>query len=223
MQIKPILFNTQMTKAILRGDKKETRRIVSGLAGEGDCDHGGPHEFVPDDFGGISKRTGFVCGKCGYGVCPPRTRYAVGSSWIRPFVWPGDFLYVRETWTKDTGRYLYRADYLESEKFYRNGQEIRMVWRPSIHMPREAARIFLQVTDVRIERLQQITEEDARKEGVERGPSGILPYTSGFIPLWESTIQKGMLAFYGWDANPYVWVYAFERCEKPEEKDNDPV
>ena len=107
-----------------------------------------------------------------------------------------------------------------------------LLWRPSIHMPREAARIFLRVTDVNVERLQSITELDIlEKEGVtvdfpQPKPSYMsLAYTETrlkpavrkkFADLWNSTIKTADRALYGWDANPWVWVITFERCEPPE-------
>ena len=139
----------------------------------------------------------------------------------------GDILYVRETWFNNGSRYMYRANYSESEKFYRDGKEIVMKWRPSIHMPKEAARIWLKVTDVRVERLKEVTEEQAAKEGAvdNRGfihsPDNeydeIHTAREHFEKIWDSTIQKQDLNQYGWDANPWVWVIEFERCEKPEE------
>ena len=100
-------------------------------------------------------------------------------------------------------------------------------WHPSIHMPKEAARIFLKVTDVRVERLQEITVDDCHREGINIATSSV---TDGetlkrnhnfslekFETLWDSTIKKSDLDRYGWDANPYVWVIEFERCEKPPE------
>lgn len=80
----------------------------------------------------------------------------------------GDILYVRETWCKGLERYIYRADYSDTEKFYRDGKEIEMKWHPSLHMPKDAARIFLRVTNVRVERLQDITVEDALAEGMDK-------------------------------------------------------
>ena len=99
-------------------------------------------------------------------------------------------------------------------------------------MPKEAARIFLRVTDVRVERLQEITEEQARKEGavplafsadpegtpdIERKWVEVGEASNDFIKAWDSTIQKENLEKFGWDANPWVWVIEFERCEKTED------
>jgi hypothetical protein len=92
-------------------------------------------------------------------------------------------------------------------------------WHPSIHMPKEAARIWLKVTDVRVERLQEITPQGAWKEGARCSCLHPVPDCAGnktaFVNIWNSTIKKADLDRYGWDANPYVWVISFERCEKP--------
>lgn len=135
------------------------------------------------------------------------SRYVfVWDSSIRypPYV-SGDILYVRETWTFAAGGgYLYRASYSDS---------LVSVWHPSIHMPKEAARIFLRVKSVRAERLQDITDEGAMAEGV----SQIGKPRTQFAVLWETTIGEKAHAEYGWAADPWVWVIEFERCERPEE------
>ena len=104
------------------------------------------------------------------------------------------------------------------EKFYRDGKEIEMKWHPSLHMPKDAARIFLRVTNVRVERLQEITTNQIEQEGVETEYPHVLNGEEkkyAFQNLWNSTIKKSDLDRYGWDANPYVWVIEFERCDKP--------
>lgn len=211
MAIKPILFNTEMVRAILDGRKSCTRRIVKH---DVEAILNSPfHKENPDveDKQIISK------------LCMP------------PYQ-PGDILYVRETWCKGLERYMYRADYSDTEKFYRDGKEIEMKWHPSIYMPKEAARIWLKVADVRVERLQEITEEQACMEGTDPWDeacyenNGWHPTFSdpdsggnpnmidGFRKLWDSTIKKNDLDRYSWNANPWVWVIEFERCEKPKEE-----
>lgn len=205
MAEKPILFNTEMVKAILDGRKTQTRRVCKGQ---------------PQD-----------------GVTNPET---MG---YKPPYRSGDILWVRETWAKDVGRYMYKANYSDTEKFYMNGREIKMVWRPSIHMPRVAARLFLRIIGVRTERLQDMTEEDAICEGYdgmpwcyhhvfENYPDSPIPCdaSSGYdcppdrpcdksIPelfgetIWNPTIKKSDLDRYGWEANPWVWVIEFERLK----------
>lgn len=117
---------------------------------------------------------------------------------------PGDILWVRETWAKSmAGTFMYRAD----------GKAIMVErWHPSIHMPREAARIFLRVTDVRAERLQDINFDPPGPENqvVREG----LHYLCDFIAVWEGTIKPKDRPTYGWDANPWVWVIEFERIDK---------
>lgn len=138
-----------------------------------------------------------------------------------PYIPPyqsGDVLYVRETWCKDScwgekEQYYYKAD--DSRFFHR--------WRPSIHMPKEAARIFLKVTDVRVERLQDITDDGAKAEGANWKNGKNVGWeekmrrtaVERFAEIWESTIKKTDKHIHGWNANPYVWVVEFERCEKP--------
>lgn len=142
---------------------------------------------------------------------------------ITPPYQPGDILYVRETWKQAPNGYYYYEDWQKDD--------IADVtkWKPSIHMPKEAARIWLKVTDVRVERLQEITRLSVQKEGIELDPKEcaskfdfITELFLLFQKLWDSTIKKSDLDRYGWDTNPYVWVIEFERCEKPkEEKGND--
>lgn len=142
---------------------------------------------------------------------------------ITPPYQPGDILYVRETWKQAPNGYYYYEDWQKDD--------IADVtkWKPSIHMPKEAARIWLKVTDVRVERLQDITGLSVQKEGIELDPKEcaskfdfITELFLLFQKLWDSTIKKSDLDRYGWDTNPYVWVIEFERCEKPkEEKGND--
>lgn len=127
----------------------------------------------------------------------------------------GDVLWVRETWSRmETGQYLYKAD---------NEKPISYLgWRPSIHMPREAARIFLRVTDVRVERLQDITPYQIDAEGCKEWaysattgellPSG----PSWFKIAWDNTVKAKNMSTYSWDANPWVWVIEFERINKEE-------
>lgn len=126
----------------------------------------------------------------------------------------GDILYVRETWLKaDDDKYHYRADETPVSKEAR--EEFGYKWRPSIHMPKEASRIFLKVISVKVERLQDITEEGIRAEGItEEWP----PFAQDkFQELWDSTLRKEQIEQYGFIADPWVWVIEFERCEKPNE------
>lgn len=198
MSVKPILFNTEMVRAILDGRKSCTRRkIPADIVDYCDVETDGSLLSYENHYGD------FINPK---NLCQYQ---------------PGDILYVRETWCKGLERYIYRADYSDTEKFYQGGKEIIMKWRPSIHMPKKAARLFLRVANVRVERLQDITVEDALAEGMDKyirlnGELDENSIITSFIGIWNSTIKKSDLDFYGWDANPYVWVIEFERCNKPE-------
>ena len=231
MAIKPILFNMEMVRAILDGRKTCTRRIVK--------------DGIPDDA--MWGYTAFT--PKGYISCRGVYADGYGEGFYKLPYQPGDILYVRETWQylyeldgneqviEDTGKYYYAAtDTIPFDAYVdENGvTHDHTPWRPSIHMPKEAARIWLKVTDVRVERLQEITEEGAIREGAEGeechhtnvGAFGctdcmntgwIEPPQVGFMQIWDSTIKKSDIDRYGWDANPYVWVIEFERCEKPQE------
>ena len=199
MAIKPILFNTEMVRAILKEKKKCTRRIVK------------PPYFVDGDENDkrslITLRTATKnsslyrqIGQMPYPDAPYRIN---------------DILYVRETWCKNPNY---------DEYYFRTRESgiapYGLKWRPSIHMPKEAARIWLKVTDVRVERLQEITGESALAEGADKyihinGELYENLTITSFSGIWNSTIKKSDIDRYGWDANPYVWVIEFERCEKP--------
>jgi len=153
---------------------------------------------------------------------------------------PGDILYVRETWKivdyldKLSLKFEYEADGKISDFIdFTNNRLQKFLkyinikgWCPALFMPREAARIWLNVTDVRVERLQDITEEQASREGAidNRGfihsPNNeydnMHTAKEHFIQIWNSTLKKSDLDRCGWDANPWVWVIEFERCGKPD-------
>ena len=198
MAIKPILFNTEMVRAILDGRKTCTRRICKDA-----------NEYtVPDmDFYNADRRTYAVHNF----VDKEHTEQLSTAERTCP-ICTGDILYVRETWKEAPKGYYYYEDWQKDD--------IADVtkWNPSIHMPKEAARIWLKVTDVRVERLQEITEVQAQAEGCNSGLlTGACTARGQFEDLWNSTIKKSDIDRYGWDANPWVWVIEFERCEKQEE------
>lgn len=215
MPIKPILFNTEMVRAILDGRKTCTRRICKDA---NEC-------TVPDmDFYNADRRTYAVHNF----VDKEHTEQLSTAERTCP-ICTGDILYVRETWKEAPKGYYYYEDWQKDD--------IADVtkWKPSIHMPKEAARIWLKVIDVRVERLQDITYNGALREGSEGircdhvalGVHGctdcmntgwIEPPQVEFMQIWNSTIKKSNLDRYGWDANPWVWVIEFERCEKPTER-----
>ena len=187
MAIKPILFNTEMVRAILDGRKSCTRRL--------------PRKQIEEKYLEYDEWV--------QAVAVPGCTYLREKEFYTqyPPYRPGDILYVRETFIQAAAHtFWYKAD---DNSWISEG----LHWKPSIHMPKEAARIWLKVTDVRVERLQDMTDDDAEAEGC-------FDYTStalGFPDVWDSTIKKSDRDRYGWEANPWVWVIEFERCEKPEE------
>lgn len=225
-RVLPMLFNTEMVLGILEGRKTATRRVIKpqpaqgqnhrlGICTAGDKKDTGKYVFSTEECGG-------------------RLLY------VRPPCLPGDILYVRETWSflpciecrmeggcsripapyedKDEaseGCYIYRAGCAAPE---------RIVWRPSIHMPKEAARIWLKVKRTAAERLHDMKLEDFLSEGASVRPEAFndpdnayLQAREAFINIWDSTIPKGQQALYCWDADPWVWAVEFERCGRPGE------
>lgn len=213
MTIKPILFNTEMVRAILDRRKSCTRRICKDA-----------NEYtVPDmDFYNSDKRTYAVHN---YSDKEHKDKLSITERTCP--ICPGDILYVRESYSELSFGYVYKAD---GENIDHLGNVIK--WHPSIHMPKEAARIWLKVTDVRVERLHEITEDGALREGAQgircdhaglgvygctdcMNTGWIEPPQVEFMYIWDSTVKKSDIDRYGWDANPWVWVIEFERCEKP--------
>ena len=188
----PILFNTEMVRTILDGRKSCTRRIVKG--------------FIPNDaVWGYTAFTPKGCISC-------RGTFAdgYGEKFFKLPCEPSDILYVRETFIQAAAHtFWYKAD----DKSWMSKD---LLWKPSIHMPKEAARIWLKVTDVRVERLQEMDKTDALKEGIDpRLCINLSHALTKLKKIWDSTIKKSDLDIYGWEANPWVWVIEFERCEKP--------
>ncbi len=216
-RIKPMLFNTDMVQAIRNGRKTVTRRLIM------------PHNRKK------AKEQGYVQGS-GLWI-DPRTDngdkeghikdYSISSCWMSYGLYaekyadykPGDILYVREKWCKNptSGEYYYAAN-------RKRGADAPygLKWHPSIHMPEEAARIWLRVKDVRIEQLCSMDLDDFLSEGVCIRPEAFsdpenahMQAKDEFIELWNSTISKGQQNLYGWTANPWVWAIEFEQCERP--------
>ncbi|WP_304583836.1 hypothetical protein [Acutalibacter muris] len=213
--MKPILFNTEMVRAILDDRKTVTRRVLKPhntrkakrceyLQGEG--------LWFDDEINEFDKDTHIK-------------DYSISSCWIGTEIYiqkyasyrPGDILYVRETWCQPaTHTFWYKAD----------SSIQNVLWRPSVSMPREAARIFLRVTDVRVERLQDISDKDLLREGevpyiCADGTFDRKNTKTSFLGMWDATLKPKDRALYGWEANPWVWVIEFERCEKPEDAQNE--
>ena len=207
MSVKPILFNTEMVRAILDGRKKLTRRIVK----------------IPNY---INQQDDGLYTLFAEGTCYENQHFEEIVQYLKKPYQPGDILYVRETWghpisLNSDKQYVFRADKI-AENGFKNDSHI---WYPSIHMPKEAARIWLRVTNVRVDRLNEITDKDAEREGTQPDypfdyDVDKWPNLEHFKKIWNSTIKKSDLDRYGWDASPWVWVVEFERCEKPEDNQN---
>lgn len=217
MNVKPILFSGDMIRAILDGRKTQTRRVIKPQ----------PMTDTPELWempsGDFLTDSNDYCVKCPYGQ-------------------PGDLLWVRETWkaggllafhkpseTKGCGRFTYKAD---AEQLKRD--EL-IPWHPSIHMPRSASRITLKITEVRVQRIQEITTEDVLAESVriptDENGHGLIQLTgkypaSRYLPkgfmrtvndeqliraywasLWDSINDK---SGFGWNTNPWVWCLSFD-------------
>lgn len=222
MKEKPILFNTEMVRALLDGRKSCTRRLVKTRRKDA-CGFYVTRRKADGLFAGIYEYD---------------ENESMFDNQLEPPYQPGDILYVRETFAwcpcwdcgmdtepgactdhmyhsekKEYGCYMYRASCEDNE--YPSAD----TWHPSIHMPKEAARIWLKITDIHVERLQDITIEGICNEGltsaaVHAGDMEIA--LEEWKLLWDSTVNKDEVALYGWDANPFVWVIEFERCEEPE-------
>ena len=203
--LKPILFNSPMVRAILEGRKTQTRRLIKNAP-------------VLYEVGDPDRITfGTWLGR--YTARFTWNGKAIGFDLPSPYQ-PGDILYVRETWARGmtfetADKFFYRADG-ESDNVYK--------WRPSIHMPKEAARIFLRVTDVRVERLQAISADHCACEGIplHRGlwRERESHYKKAFANLWDSTVNPSDIDRYGWNADPWVWVYKFEQISKEDAYEN---
>ena len=207
---RPILFNTDMVRAILEGKKTETRRLVTKKV-----------IIRPDQEINQNGKGRFVL----YNVTP-RCGIPQNIFFKLPYQL-GDLLYVRETWgwepcwdcgldtEKTVCPYEHERIYNQKNREYGcycykasmdDGDTPSVgTWHPSIHMPKNAARIFLKVIDIRPERLQDIDDNGVVAEGLQIGDP--------FDDLWNSTIKKADRDRYGWDANPWVWVIKFKKLE----------
>jgi hypothetical protein len=191
---RPILFSAPMVRAILEGRKTQTRRVFK------------PERMTWTADGRYqthSMRSGRMV-ETGSGPFHP-------NDWLHycPYGVPGDRLWVRETWAACGSDVRFRADQRHPDDY--PGANFQP-WRSPIHMPRWASRITLEVTGVRVERLQDISEADAMAEGAAPvlvpPDGGSAPHVEGFRELWESINGAG-----GWDANPWVWVVEFRRIK----------
>lgn len=216
----PILFNGEMVRAILYGRKTVTRRVIK-------------HDKVSAVLNSPVRTENPDIPDEKFIKCLVNAPYE-----------PGDILYVRETWaygyieTSDQpgvneawfepvkagkhdgyigtlSRYFYKANKDAP------ADDLGIIWKPSIHMPKEAARIWLKVTNIRVERLMDISGGELLKEGIEKPllfDGNVKTAFDKFKELWNTTIKKTDLDRYGWEGNPWVWVIEFEQSEKPEEE-----
>ena len=202
---RPIIFSSEMVREILAGRKTQTRRIIKPQPTTVVQDIVGNFYEVSHRESGIGEYEDII--KCPYGMAADM-----------------DFLWVREAYSKNyfnTGIHAYKADFKEVAAEYVPVPK----WKPSIHMPKSAARIFLKINDVKVERLQSISEEDAQREGVkydlslefnqylnyEKGIYQCQTAVESFKSLWsEINGEKS------WSENPFVWVIQFERVELSE-------
>lgn len=214
MRERPIIFSAPMVRAILSGAKTQTRRAVK-----------------PQPPAGWDRNCWFSAPVWGWTAeaVPAQTWHKVRC----PFGQPGDRLWVRETWQaihvsidpetgygddvqaapstpKDSCNGWWSVVHAATDPQASEHRDDRgFAWRPSIHMPRWASRILLEVVRVRVERLQAINEVDAIAEGADPVIGDHQPYRAGFMRLWESINGPG-----SWDANPWVWVIEFKKLEQ---------
>jgi hypothetical protein len=212
----PIIFSTAMVRAILDGKKTQTRRVVSPIQVPYKLD-----EPIGEDTWAAVAQNSVRYGFCVFG----KTAESVAKQTFCPICSVGDRLYVREAWAKledNTNNNIKGMVYRASEiDFYGNDDEHiwadDIKWKPSIHMPKKNTRIWLEVTGVRCEKLQDITEEDAIKEGCQGEYDSffgedIIDASGAYQKLWDSLNAK---RGYGWDKNPWVWVIEFKKVLAP--------
>lgn len=218
MKIIPILFSTPMVVALINERKTMTRRIVKiqPTFNEFNIE---PH----DSRGFVQKKQ--------VGVNPDK--FEVIQQWLCPFGNIGDILWVRETYcfvslehahdllegVKDRNQIIYKASVHDDWMKYAK-EKYGYKWKPCIHMPKEACRLFVEITNIRIERLQEIGEQDAVKEGISNNVTKYYDYLRedfitesayhSFFTLWESINGAN-----SWENNPWVWVIEFKQVLKP--------
>lgn len=196
MEERPILFSGSMVREILEGKKTQTRRVVKGVA----LDWLQPNMFTPE----------YV---------------ALPENLLSPYGYVGDVLWVRESWQAQNTGGLWWHEVPRNERSLWNWaftnpiepayEETPPRWMPSIHMPRGASRITLEVTRLHIERLQEITHDDAVAEGFYEKPNKAFGRL-GFSILWdEINAKRG----YSWESNPFVWVVSFKKIDSTEDSE----
>jgi len=233
MKIKPILFSTPMVQAILNGSKTQTRR-TQGL----EKFNTNPDWFIYECKSSHKQSNGSYTHYMEH--CDVRGNPLGKYSTVESKIKTGDILWVRETFAEYSkeitdATYVYKADVdknmQEVFEVYKHNKLVSN-WKPSIFMPKKACRIFLEVADIRLERLQNISEEDARDEGASQGikiddfvklvnasskltkQSALNPmstYKLGFMKIWAD-----IYGLDNWQSNPWVWVYTSKKCDKPQ-------
>jgi hypothetical protein len=219
MNFKPILFSTEMVRAILDGRKTQTRRLVKlkHLKME---EVGAIH---PDGSG-----KGWIAWSPGKGITAELTQsvYPGNEGFACPYGQVGDVLWVREAFYSVAPEYDYALStekpIYPGETWYKADDPAKGPWKPGIHMPKSACRIFLEITDRRIERVQDISEEDAVCEGVwldhSVSPTG---YTVYGMPHWPTAREAFKVLWSGingepsWEQSPWIWCITFKRIDKP--------
>ncbi|HEI9781110.1 TPA: hypothetical protein SLN38_000499 [Serratia marcescens] len=211
MKERPVIFNGEMVRAILDGRKTQTRRVIANVS----LDNCIPLQKPTKTKDGIYTH---VMDAPGHGLCP--------------FGQVGDRLWVREayqgplfnfdqmeTYLEDTSKFErpefceYRADGGKTPEYYDADDNLRYGWKPSIHMPRWASRITLEITAVRVERLNDISHDDAKAEGCCYGRGGGVPDFSVTPADHFPTLWSSIYGIDSWNANPWVWVIEFRRVE----------
>lgn len=223
MKERPLLFSAPMVRALIAGTKSQTRRVVKAPG----WDPASP------EYGGLTGIKQHADERIGLQAYFWHARSALAHGVRCPYGQPGDRLWVRETWQHYQNSGQRAADFSEHQRFAANcfyradesnprTKPLSGKWRPSLLMPRWACRLVLPLVSVRVERVQDITEEDAKAEGVERisaGPGwecwmGYGPSSScktardSFRSLWISIYGEA-----SWDLNPWVWVAEWEEIE----------
>lgn len=202
MKYHPILFSGEMVRAILAGRKSQTRRVIKPqpFFRDSGC------WYPSDNPGDFRNHTGL------HYANEEHMRKGMPID-FSPYGQPGDGLFVRETFCEGDHGYIYRADY--DETFKDDKEVVKLIkWKPSIYMPRIASRILLEIKNIWVERLQQISNDNARSEGVDPiawiGNARLDDYRTPFQKLWNSiNAERG----FGWETNPFCWVIEFRKCD----------
>lgn len=184
MDYSHIKLSTDAVRAILEGRKNQIRIPLK----------------KQDMIGGRMTKAGFLVNMNGMSEC--------GGEVIPLPYEVGDIIRVRETWAVLDGEYVYRADDEMPAGWHLTS------WRPSIHMPEEAIRLFLCVDDIRVEHLNCITDEDIAHEGIWL--DGTFDPETVFAQMWTDSLSNKMNEKYGWDKDPFVWVVTFCVADKNE-------